>query len=166
MKAVLIFVLLLNSFFLSAQKTNLKIENHWINLTEQDGKLILFYPCDADIKQIIIDAEKNELTMKYGQEDDVFKILSTNYVSNKELNFNILYSTFGKPQETTVNVKFIDVDKRIAKWSFTLIDGKTELNNEYLMISEPKSINYKIVKQPCRECWTEEDCDSIKKNNK
>jgi len=154
------------SFFVSAQKTNLKIESHWINLTPQNGKFILFYPCDADIKQIIIDLEKSEMIMKYGQEDETFKILKMNYLSDKELNINIVYSTFGKPQETIVKVIFIDIEKRVTKWTFKLIDGNTELNNEYLMVSEAKSTDYKIVKQPCKECWTEAECDSIKKNIK
>ncbi|MCK9638667.1 MAG: hypothetical protein M0R39_02070 [Prolixibacteraceae bacterium] len=166
MKVQLILVMLFVSIFAIAQNENHKIENHWFNLTNKNGKLVLFERCDAEIPQIIIDPEKREMTMKYGNEDAIFKINNTTYISDKELNINIIYSIFGRPQETTVKVIFIDIEKRITKWSFTLIDGKTVLENEYLMVSEAKSKNYKTIKQPCLECWPKEICDSINKIKK
>ncbi|GAT62016.1 hypothetical protein [Paludibacter jiangxiensis] len=150
MRKSILILLLLNALCLMAQNSKLQIENNWINLTKQKGKYVLLYPCYSEISQIKINWEQKTITINYGQEDDVFKILNSKKVSDKEQEFNVLYSTFGNPRETVVKVKFTNLEKKIAEWSFTLTDDSgNELKNIYTMIPVQMSRYYQKIKEPC-----------------
>ena len=151
---------------LTAQNNNQIFDNHWINLTRINNELVIYYPCDAENPQIILDNDKNIMVMKYGIEDETFKILGISDSSNVKKYIRIQYSTFGKLKETSVSVTIIDSVRKIAKWNFVLTDGETNLTNEYIMVPESSSKLFKVKKQPCTDCFSKEDCDKMKKGKK
>lgn len=163
MRNLILLLLIFNFILLSAQENNLNIESHWISITKQNGKYVLYEPCNAEISQIVIDGGKHEMIMHYGQENEIFKILASKHISVNELDLTILYTVFEKPRTTMVKVQFLDLSKRIARWSFTLSDddGST-IPNEYIMVPMQKSKNYKVVKEPMRDCWPTDENDTTK----
>jgi hypothetical protein len=149
MRKSILILLLLNTLCLFAQNSRPQLESHWINLTKQKGKYVLLYPCYSEISQIKVNWEQKIITIKYGQEDDVFKIINSKK-TDKGQEFNVLYTTFGTPRETVVKVIFIDLEKKIAEWSFTLTDDSgVELKNNFIMVPVQMSKNYQKIKEPC-----------------
>ena len=165
MKFYLTLIICLFSCLIKGQSDYSKIdlESHWINLTKLGNKYVIYNPCDASNKEIKIDKAKQELFIQWGVEDNTFKILDFNKIDVDNIILKIKYGIFGEDRDTNIYIKYLDKGKKISQWNFTFISGTSEINYEFVMTASSNANKYKIINQPCKECWPEVECDTINK---
>jgi len=122
----------------------------WIKLTNKNNKEIIFNPCDADNKKLIV--TKKIIKEYVGHEVLTHRIKSIENDGNK---YNFILENNG-----VFTFKYLSLKKGV--W-----DSKdTYFNGNFIVIDSLYSNEIEIVNQPCIECWEKEDCDEMEKNKK
>jgi len=131
-------------FLYSCTGQDIKLNNGaFIEVSKIKGKDALFYPCSASINKIVL--LDNSIEEFSGQETAKGKIL------NKEMNSNNVQI---KLENTTYTFEIIDSVKHYWK-----------INNRIYVESEFTNSIEKI-EEPCTECYSKEECDFLRKQNK
>ncbi len=131
-------------FLCSCTGQDIKLNNGtFIEVSKVKGKDALFYPCSASINKIVL--LDNSIEEFSGQETAKGKIL------NKKLNSNNVQI---KLENTSYTFEIIDLAKHYWK-----------INNRIYVESEFANSIEKI-KEPCTECYSKEECDYLKKQNR
>lgn len=118
----------------------------WIEISKKDSKYVNYKRCSSENRYIKIDA--NNFTENVGQETFHCNIKRIDKVSEREYILNI---NDGCAYDNSFKVEILDIEKKIVKWS----------NKLYSFISTSESMlgNYKIVNQPCTDCFSQEECN-------
>lgn len=131
----------------------------WVRLTDKDGKLVVYNPCDAGNLLLTISKKSGhfELLLHGQQEDYNFKILETT-----QLNDTIFLKTKWKDSDEQQDFKFFwtNKEKGLGRFITTYSNGYTSDN---IFVTSDKQTNFEKIDQPCRECWGDE-CDEIEKD--
>lgn len=130
-------------------KPPFELSEHWIKLTDTNNEYVVFEPCDASNNEIRLLKNKSELLILWGQEEELLTIQEINQV-NSGYQIIALSGTAGK---IIFTVESFDLQKNIVQWKW-----KNSINHEFLMTDSLGLNNFKFIKQPCKECWPEEDC--------
>jgi hypothetical protein len=124
-------------------------------LTERNGELIVYHPCDAN--NTVVEIRHDTLYINWGQEEGFYTISSTQKEQSK-----IIFSA--KPDyaeaDEKFTVEFLDAEKKKARWFVWLNDSTSAVFADTRTVAE-----YKTVKQPCLECWGEDVCDENAKQD-
>lgn len=130
------------------------LPSDWICLTDKDGELIIFNSCDGG--NMLLTISEKKLLLHGQQEDTEFIIKSIDESSN-----STIIKTTGLTGEGSQDFifKWIDKDKGLGKWS-TTYDNPEKWHWEYTFVSAPHQKDFKLVNQPCKECWGDE-CDEM-----
>jgi hypothetical protein len=142
---------------LVAKPLSLAIPSTWIKLTEHGGKSVIFYPCDAD--NIRVELRPDTLIIGWGQDAEQFFIESIDRVEVNQLSIKARSEYEDEPHEFTVEL--LDDKNSQARWHIWDDASSSELFTE-----EKVAVQYKEVKQPCRECWEDEQCDEMEEGNR
>ena len=151
---ILIFTLLI----ISCNPRNVDIStlpNDWVSLTELNGELVIYESCDEGNRLLKI--INNDMILLHGtQEDYEFEIKNIEKSKNDTIKINSVW----KSSTVEVNYKFYwkDKENELVVWK---IEEKQNMGVNGLFISKNKSEKYKTIKQPCIECWSEEECDMM-----
>lgn len=116
----------------------------WIKLTKQKGKEVIFNPCDAENKKLIVTNEK--IKEHVGHEELIHKIKS---IVSEGKTFKFIMEN-----DAIFIFKYIDTTKGI--WS----SENSYFNGSYKTIDSTYSDRVITIEQPCRECWGDE-CDNM-----
>ncbi len=128
----------------------------WIEVEYENGKWIIFEPCDAVTPELKFSNEngKNIFTVLSGQVADPYFV-----------------EAFEQKQDGSVIVSTrFENNSEIIKYLFTktgpenIWSVKSPDNIESHYVEKQYSGNYSKVAQPCRECWDEEQCAEMEKN--
>lgn len=170
MKKYTYIILIIFTFFFSCKKettlnTNETTKNNlkpiqkeeyqapyktWIKLTNKNSKEIIFNPCDADNKKLIV--TKKIIKEYVGHEVLTHRIKSIENEGNK---YNFILENNG-----VFTFKYLSLKKGV--WA----SKDTYFNGDFTAIDSLYSNEIEIVNQPCIECWEKEDCDEMEKNKK
>lgn len=111
---------------------------------------VIFNPCDAANRTLFI--SRDSVFDNQGQEQVALKILNAHYIDN---------SWLLKTSLADYTLVYYNEATGIAKWSLKYKQVKYPV--KILFIQKAKSDRFKIINQPCKECW-DSDCDEA--NNK
>ncbi|UII28981.1 hypothetical protein LVD15_11290 [Fulvivirga maritima] len=118
----------------------------FVNLVEKDGKLLIYNPCDASIRKIIIRGDslyiQTQLDGMYNKQ-----ILRKDRISNKE--FHVIC------QWTDEEIDTIRLKNQGELWEIT---GR-------IYTEESKIDQFDYVEQPCIECFSKQECDQFMNTN-
>lgn len=130
-----------------------KFPRSWELLTTVNNQPVIFQPCDAPNHKILITESDTgfSLTDALGQISDQFTIQEMTTSDGKAFTLKV------DPGPLTFSVNVLDADFRVARWSRSSSAEEDYVNSTY-------SGEYPVVKQPCRECWPEEQCQAEEKN--
>jgi hypothetical protein len=119
------------------------LEGEWHMVTQEEGEWILFYACDADNTTVTIKGDS--IVIGWGQDATVGKIESWSVDDDKySLVVNDTYET---------NVYQVQpAEDGLMQWHLW-----DDSEGQSLFVHERDKSKYRVVKQPCKECW--EDCD-------
>ncbi|MBL7873064.1 MAG: hypothetical protein JNM78_15715 [Cyclobacteriaceae bacterium] len=115
----------------------------WHMVTQEEGEWVLFYACDADNTTVTIKGDS--IVIGWGQDATAGKIESWS-VENDKLSLVVNDS-----YETNVYQVQKAEDGLMQWWLWDDSEGQS------LFVHERYKNKYRVVKQPCKECW--EDCD-------
>lgn len=134
---------------LSFAITEKKFRSSWIMLTERNGELVRFAPCDASTPEVVL--KKDSLQINWGQEEALYKLLSVKPFRDK-----LLLTAKNEPYETeeTFIVEYVNDEKRLVRWYVWLNDTTSAIFTDAMFANR-----YPLVKQPCAECWGYYLCD-------
>ncbi|NQY31299.1 MAG: hypothetical protein HRT69_17765 [Flavobacteriaceae bacterium] len=131
-------------------------QKDWFMLTERDSGYTIFNPCDAENRrqQIVGDT----LIVHGGHEIDKYLITSI----ERNLKDIYLFSTVNilSNDDQPFYFSYVDYESGIGYWK--TIYEPVDFDKDLLFISTKDSSNFKVINQPCVECWGEE-CDEIEK---
>lgn len=129
-----------------------ELPKSYIQLTEKDGKQIIFNPCDAANGAITIQAKSNiyELVLMEGHEATLMKIIS---VEKKIDTYYFDVEVYDKLHQKGVSLKPLGNNFKTALWTINVFGNET---NDTYVVADFKD-EYPIIDQPCSECW--DDCD-------
>jgi hypothetical protein len=133
-----------------------KIENSWTEIENRDGKWVVFEPCDDAIFTINFSKKegKNYLNIGWGQEQEDAFINNIFITSDSTIVINARDTSNSYDINLTYKVM---ADK--SKWHIIYPD-KTIDHEKYLTNSKNLG-KFAKVRQPCKECWDDEICDSL-----
>ncbi|MFZ6014662.1 MAG: hypothetical protein ACOYXT_30255 [Bacteroidota bacterium] len=127
----------------------------WIQLTEKDGKQVIYLPCDANNTEIGI--RHDTLYINWGQEEEFYNILSLDQHSTRlALKVNPDYD---ENEIRNFRFEFLDEDKKKARWYLW------QDSTSAVFIDSRIKDQYQEIKQPCLECWGEDVCDEAAKRD-
>lgn len=120
-------------------------------LTERNGQLVRFAPCDSSTPEVVL--KKDSLQVNWGQEEVLYKLTSVKPFRDKLLLTakDELYQ-----KEETFIVEYVNNDKRLVRWYVWLNDTTSAIFTDAMFASR-----YPLVKQPCTECWGHYLCDEF-----
>jgi hypothetical protein len=121
----------------------------WTMLSDQNGEMIIFHPCDAN--NTMVEIRYDTLYINWGQEEGFYKITSL-WRDQDKIFFNAK-SDYGE-QEDQFSVEFLDAERKKARWFVWLNDSTSAV-----FADARTAADYKTVKQPCLECWGEDVCN-------
>jgi hypothetical protein len=130
------------------------VSSSWTQLTENDGQLVIYHPCDAN--NTVVEVREDTLYINWGQEEGFYTITSVKNSSTGKLILSAK-SDYGE-EEDTFAVEFLDDEKKQARWFVWLNDSTSEIFTDTRLVSQ-----YREVRQPCRECWGKDVCDEAEK---
>jgi hypothetical protein len=138
----------------SLEFANLPLQ--WEMITHQNDEFVLYHPCDAANPSITIDKEKMTIDVVYGQDGNSFTIKSWKYEERPykdEFEYIYTFETVDYyKSEKTLKLNY-DKGDGVSGWS-----GVFDTDGPVLFIPERLFEKYPKIKQPCRECFSEEDC--------
>lgn len=118
------------------------LQGEWHMITEVDGEWVLFYPCDAD--NTFIQLKADSIIIGWGQDATAGKIENwTADESGLTLAVNDSYA---------VNTYKVSAGNGYTEW---WLWEDAEKPSRFIHARE--KAHYKVVRQPCKECW--EDCE-------
>lgn len=119
------------------------LEGEWHMVTQEEGEWILFYACDADNTTVTIKGDS--IVIGWGQDATAGKIESWSVEDDKlSLVVNDSYET---------NVYYAQpAEDGLIQWHLW-----DDSEGQSLFVHARDKSKYRVVKQPCKECW--EDCD-------
>ncbi len=119
------------------------LQGEWHMVTQEEGEWVLFYACDADNTTVTIKGDS--IIIGWGQDATAGKIESWSAENEKlSLVVNDSYET---------NVYQVQpAEDGLMQW---LLWDDSE--GQSLFVHDRDKNKYRVVKQPCKECW--EDCD-------
>jgi hypothetical protein len=119
------------------------LEGEWHMVTREEGEWILFYACDADNTTVTIKGDS--IVIGWGQDATAGKIESWSVAGDK------LSLVVNDTYETSV-YQVQPAEDGLMQWHLW-----DDSEGQSLFVHEPDKNKYRIVKQPCKECW--DDCD-------
>lgn len=133
------------------------IEGNWKQLTERNGKLVAFYPCDADNGTVEVrkDSGQYEMVLGFGHDAMLYTVTSMRNVDGGVMLIGKYIDLEGSENDSTL-IKF-DKEKNILSLD-SYENGKIAITRIY---TQEDNNSYEKIEQPCRECFTEEECASM-----
>lgn len=132
------------------------IPKNWIGLTEQEGKKIIYQPCDSQNSEVKLIKNDSSYTILLigGQDDFLFDIVKYELIGD-----SIKFKTTWEKSDIQQNFSFVWVQKEkgIGRWKTTFPNGFV-LDTEFVEDAHRKS--FETIVQPCVECWGDE-CDEL-----
>lgn len=125
------------------------LQGEWQEITEQeDGTYIIFRPCDADNR--LVQVKSDTLLIGWGQ-DASFALIRSFYMDEAG---RVVLSVHDQDENAskTYYMQWEDDTEPIASWFLYGLDEPP-----VRMAHESILSRYKVVQQPCRECW--DDCE-------
>ncbi len=119
------------------------LAGEWHMVTQEEGEWILFYACDADNTTVTIKGDS--IVIGWGQDATGGKIESWSLENDK------LSLVVNDSYETNVYQVQQAEDGLMQWWLWDDSEGQS------LFVHDRDKNKYRVVKQPCKECW--EDCD-------
>ncbi|TAF65827.1 MAG: hypothetical protein EAZ55_07545 [Cytophagales bacterium] len=146
-----LFFLYLNFNCYAQKDVFSQLNNNWIKLTTVNNEVVIYNPCAAENQSFtVIDQEdKNILAYHWGQQSSFHQIILILELTNG------IKAKLDDGSEIEL-VEF-DTQKNIYKlhWS----DNQNTEILSILFTNEKNRGNFKIVNQPCTDCWQLEDCN-------
>jgi hypothetical protein len=121
----------------------------WTMLTQREGKLVVFNPCDAN--NPVIEIRQDTLYINFGQEEGFYNITSI-LKNDHDKVILVAKPDFGDNPDK-FKVEFLDKERKQARWFIWSNDSTAETFTDTRFVNE-----YANIKQPCRECWGEDVC--------
>ena len=119
------------------------LQGEWHMITEVDGEWVLFYPCDAD--NTFIQLKSDSIVIGWGQDATAGKIENWSNDGDK--------LPLAVNDSSAVNTYQVKIDQAgYAEWWLWEDDERPSR-----FIHTSQKLQYKEVRQPCKECW--EDCE-------
>lgn len=134
------------------------IPKTWEMLTEEQGELIIYTPCDAENKMVQIyfgESGQFVLSLSYGQEAEEYVITGASVDDD---------SKAGQEVTWTLDLESPGGEHIVAQAKYNEEEGQGHWENlgplfdNLPMVSGEQSMWYPLVEQPCMECW-EERCE-------
>jgi len=121
--------------------------DHWILLTDLNGRKVIFHPCDAANGEVKISEDENGIAIEvlYGQEAEMLEVVD--FIRDGDV-----FTFDCRSMEEVLTVQFQWQENGLGSWDF----GTGALPGLY--VTESNSVDYAEVTQPCTDCWNEEDC--------
>jgi hypothetical protein len=138
------------------KKPDFQLSDNWTRLNIENEEYVIIEPCDAMNNKIQLLQEKTELFITWGHEEETFKILN---IEKTNTGYDILIQHYDN-EIVKFRIENYDPEKRITKWTWTFGDNN---DHEFLMTDKEGLKNIKTISQPCKECWTDEECDEVQK---
>jgi hypothetical protein len=132
----------------SVEQTNSELsltdlEGEWHMVTQEEGEWILFYACDADNTKVTIKGDS--IVIGWGQDATAGKIESWSVDDDK---FSLVVN-----DSHEINVYEVQpAEDGLMQWHLW-----DDSEGQSLFVHDRDKNKYRVVKQPCKECW--EDCD-------
>lgn len=133
-----------------------EIPSSWIMLTDYDGQLVIFHPCDAN--NATVDIRNDTLHVNWGLEEGFYHITSIAKPSGQKI--RLTAETDSGETEEIFSATFLDTEKKLSRWYVWLDDTTSAIFTD----SRYKG-QYKEVKQPCTECWGYDVCNETEKDS-
>lgn len=137
------------------------IPQDWIELSEEQDKLVIIEPCDGTTAKLTLLNDKEntyQLLTVYGQMADYFIIKKVQSPSSDKIIFTGRYELAQDNTDTRIELQY-DKAKQISRW--TTYNGDTY--NTRIFTTEERAAKYTRKAQPCTECWSEEECAEIQR---
>jgi hypothetical protein len=133
-----------------------EIPSSWTMLTEYNGQLVIFYPCDAN--NPVVDFRHDTLHINWGLEEGFYHITSVAKPSPGQLTLTG-ETDLGETKENFY-ATFLDNEKKLSRWYVWLDDTTSAVFTDSRFDNQ-----YKIVKQPCTECWGYDVCNEVEEQD-
>ncbi len=136
---------------LSSVTNQKKFSGAWVMLTEREGQLVRFHPCDATNPQVIL--KEDSIYIHWGQDEASYKLTSSKPFHDKLLltGKDDLYQT-----EEKFFAEYINPEKKLVRWYVWLNDTTSAI------FTDNRNANhYPHIAQPCAECWGNDLCDEV-----
>lgn len=132
----------------------------WHMLTVSDTGVYIWLPCDAENKKITVQQKENATYINYliGQSESSYKVEQIIPV-NKQYKF-ITREIRGQDELSQKTYEFnLEIKDRVGYWTIE--------KEKIPYVLEEGLRDYKTYKQPCKECWGDDEtfCDDKKKTN-
>ena len=124
----------------------------WIEVSKIDSKYVNYKRCDSENRFIKI--VKDDFIENVGQETFTCKVLRWDKVSEFEY---IVSINNGCSYDDKFKLEILDANSKIIKWTNKLYS--------FVSVSESMLDDYKIVNQPCTDCFSKEECNDVNNNN-
>lgn len=127
---------------------------HYLMLTEMEGEEVIFNPCDASNGEVRIDLKEGvlQIFLIEGHEVTPFTVKAI-HKSETRIDFDV--EVYDKFYEKGLFVKGLTADFGRTAWGAAAFGGVTER----IYIKNENKSDYKVIDQPCRECWGEQECE-------
>ena len=130
-----------------------KLPNDFISLTEKNNELVIFNSCDEGNRQLKIINGKS-IKLHGTQEDYFFDVKNVSIGKSGTIKIETIWSD----SKEKVIYEFKWVDKKNGLVEFRIIDEE-KMGVDGLFTTLKKRETYKVINQPCIECWSKEDCN-------
>jgi hypothetical protein len=127
-----------------------EIPSSWTMLTEYNGQLVIFHPCDAN--NALVEIHDDTLHINWGLEEGFYRIKSITKPSNGKI--AMTGETDIGENEERFSVTFLDAEKKLSRWHVWLDDTTSAIFTDSRFKDD-----FKEVKQPCSECWGYDVCN-------
>jgi hypothetical protein len=120
-----------------------------VRLTKLNGEWVIFNSCDAGNRRISLKGS-NELLL-FGEQDDAEFVIDHRIEQGDTISFE----THWKGGEEKMLFRFIWIDRHLGLGRWLTI-SPNDNNSDYVFVDGGHEAGYKVVNQPCRECWGDE----------
>lgn len=127
-----------------------------VQLTKKDSSLIIYNSCDGGNGLIrYYKEDSQQKILLYGRQEDYY----LNIVSSNNINDTTILTAVWVNSNDTTKMKMYWLNKEEGIWLFSW-----QNNVSSIYVDDAYSHEYKIVDQPCFECW-EDECIIIEKQD-
>ncbi|MBN8702235.1 MAG: hypothetical protein J0M08_04170 [Bacteroidetes bacterium] len=136
------------------------IKKSWHLLTITDTASFIYIPCDAGTPTLEFTIKEDSIFLYrfYGQDDQTYYITDLTDFGNDSYKFACTCLS----EKSYTDTLHLTIIENIGWWSFDRwsLNERMWDKKQYPYISNEQIKNYKIINQPCTDCWEDFMCDS------
>lgn len=135
------------------------LPSEWVKLTETDSGLVIYNSCDQGNLMVSITHQNNMTGLfMHGMLEDYFLRVVGAVLVDDTIKIKAKWPDSGESEE----LKFVWIDKD-KELSMLISQADNGQSSQVILVSQDEQSNFRIVNQPCRECWGD-DCDEMEKS--